>query len=210
MHPLLWILLVPAALLLLLIVALYVIPARITGFFRAAGGEILISAALSWCGISLVFSLEHREPVLTVRWLRWEVVRKPLRREEPRPESAGEEKPSRGWRPSLPEVLRLIGMVAGSLSFSRFRGQLLLGLASPAATGRLYGYWTAFRYAVPADDRISFDLTPVFDRQVLEGEGELVILLHRPLTLILQAFAILVRARRREGRSRLQAAGSPV
>jgi hypothetical protein len=209
MNPLLWVLLILAVLLLLLVIALYVIPARITGFFRAAGGEILISAAFSWCGISLVFSLEHWEPVLTVRWLRWDVVKRPLRKEEPRPESAGEEKPSRGWRPSLPELLGLIRAVAGSLSFSRFRGQLSLGLASPAATGCLYGYWTAFRYAVPADDRISFDLTPVFDREVLEGEGELELLLHRPLTLILQAIAILVRARRRAGRSHLQAAGSP-
>ena len=208
MHPLLWVLLILAVLLVLLVIALYIIPARITGFFRAAGGDILISAALSWCGISLVFSLEHREPVLTVRLLRWDVVKRPLEREHRRPDE-GKEKPSRGWRPSLPEVLRLIGAVAGSLSFSRFRGQLLLGLASPAATGRLYGYWTAFRYAVPADDRISFALTPVFDREVLEGEGELVILLRRPLRIILQAFTILVRARRRAGRSHPQAAGSP-
>lgn len=209
MHPLLWILLVLAALLLLLIVALYVIPARITGSFRAAGGEILFSAALSWCGISLVFSREHRELFLTVRWLRWDVVKRPLRREEPRPGSGKEEKPSRGWRPSLPEIFRLIRAIAGSLSFARFRGQVLLGFASPAATGRLYGYWSALRFAVPEDDRISFTLTPVFDREVLEGEGELELLLHRPLTLILQAFAILMRARRRAGSSRLQAAGSP-
>jgi hypothetical protein len=186
-----------------------VIPARITGTFRAAGGEILLSAALSWCGISLVFLLEHREPVLTVRWLHWEVVRKSLKEEEPRPESAGEEKPSRGWRPSLPEVLRLIGAVAGSLSFSRFRGQLLLGLASPAATGRLYGYWTAFRYAIPHDDRISFTLIPAFDRQVLEGEGELVLLLHRPLRLILETLAVLVGPRIRAVRTPSPAGGSP-
>jgi hypothetical protein len=205
MHPLLWLLLILAALLLLIIVALYVIPARITGFFRAAGGEILASAALSWCGISLVFSLEHREPVLTVRWLRWDVMRRSLRGEERRPG----ETPSRGWRPSLPDMLRLIGEVAGSLSFSRFRGQLLLGLAGPAATGRLYGYWTALRYAVPADDRISFTLTPVFDREILEGEGELVLLLHRPLRIILEMLGVLARARRRGERSPAGAGGSP-
>jgi hypothetical protein len=208
MHPLLWVLLILAVLLLLLVIALYIIPARITGFFRAAGGGILISAALSWCGISLVFSVEQWEPVLTVRLLRWEVVRKSLKGVEPRPESAGEEKPSRGWRPSLPEVLRLMGLVAGSLSFSRFRGHLLLGLG-PAATGRLYGYWMALRHAAPRDDRVSFTVTPVFDHEVLEGEGELVLLLHRPLSIILGILRILAGSRRRAVRSPAGAGGSP-
>jgi hypothetical protein len=207
MHPLLWLLFVLATLLLLLAVALYVIPARITGFFRAAGGEILISAALSWCGFSLVFSLEHGKPVLTIRWLRWDVVKRPLERKHPRP-AEGKEKPSRGWRPSLPEVLRLIGLVVGSLSFSRFRGHLLLGLG-PAATGRLYGYWTALRHAAPGDDRVSFTVTPVFDHEVLEGEGELVLLLHRPLSIILGILRILAGSRRRAVRSPAGAGGSP-
>lgn len=205
MHPLLWLLLIPASLILLLAIALYVIPARATGSFRATGGGILASAALSWCGTALVFSLENREVFLTVRWLRWDVVRRSLREKEPGPEK----EPARGWRPSLPEVLRLIRATAGSLSFSRFRGHLLLGLASPAATGTLYGYWTAFRYAVPRDDRISFALTPVFDRQVLEGEGELVLLLHHPLVILLQAIVLMAAARRRAVRSAAGAGGSP-
>jgi len=198
-----------AGVFLLLAIALYVIPARITGSFRASGDEILLSAALSWCGISLAFSWTGVEPVVSVRWLRWEIIRKPLGGRTSPPAAADKDQPSPAPRPLPPGLFRLILIVAGSLSFSRFRGHLLLGLPSPAGTGRLFGYWTALRYTIPEDDRISFVLTPAFDRQVLEGEGELVLLLHHPLRLILVTLAVLAGPRIRAVHIPLRAARSP-
>ena len=70
----------------------------------------------------------------------------------------------------LIEPVKRIGLVLyHESSFENVRGTVRIGLGDPAATGMLYGGFWATRFVFAAS-RISIDLTPDFNRKVLEME----------------------------------------
>jgi Protein of unknown function (DUF2953) len=78
----------------------------------------------------------------------------------------------------------LAGKFLHRMTLEEIRGRLKVGLRDPAETGILYGWYCAV-LPVLTGSRVSLDVTPVFDRQVLEGEAMARIRIDRPLLLLL-------------------------
>jgi hypothetical protein len=78
----------------------------------------------------------------------------------------------------------LAGKFFRSMALEEIRGCLKVGLRDPAETGILYGWYCAI-LPVLTGSRVSLDVTPVFDRQVLEGEVTVRLRIDRPLLLLL-------------------------
>jgi len=70
-----------------------------------------------------------------------------------------------------------------SMTLQEIRGNLIVGFRNPADTGIFYGYYSAI-FPTFMMTRVSLDVTPVFDRQVLEGEVMAKVRIDRPLLLI--------------------------
>lgn len=96
--------------------------------------------------------------------------RKPTR---PRPDAA---KPAAKKRRPSAKMLRAgarAGLEAlGCVRIDRLRGEARIGLGDPALTGEFWGRASGILQALPWR---GFRLLPLFDRQTLEGEGEIVL-----------------------------------
>jgi hypothetical protein len=84
----------------------------------------------------------------------------------------------------IPSLTHLLGKLLNTMTFQELRGNLMVGFKNPAATGIFYGWYFAILPAL-IGSRVSLDVTPVFNRQVLEGEVMTKVRVDRPLLLIL-------------------------
>jgi len=91
----------------------------------------------------------------------------------------------------VPHLLNLIrplshlgGKLLRSMTLQEIRGNLTVGFRNPADTGIFYGWYCAI-FPTLMVSRVSLDVTPVFDRPVLEGEIMAKVRIDRPLLLIL-------------------------
>jgi hypothetical protein len=71
------------------------------------------------------------------------------------------------------------------------RGNLMVGFRNPADTGIFYGWFSAI-YPILMVSRVCIDITPVFDRPVLEGEITAKVRIDRPLLLIFAMFRLFL------------------
>ena len=69
------------------------------------------------------------------------------------------------------------------MTFQEIRGNMVVGFRNPAETGIFYGWYSAL-LPILMVSRISLDVTPVFDRQVLEGNIMAKVRIDRPLVLV--------------------------
>jgi hypothetical protein len=76
-----------------------------------------------------------------------------------------------------------------SMTLQEIRGNLIVGFRNPADTGIFYGWYCAI-FPTLMVSRVSLDVTPVFDRPVLEGEIMAKVRIDRPLLLILAMFRL--------------------
>jgi hypothetical protein len=76
------------------------------------------------------------------------------------------------------------GKFISSMTLQEIRGNLIVGFRNPADTGIFYGWYYAILPTLMIS-RVSLDVTPVFDRPVLEGEIMAKVRIDRPLLLIL-------------------------
>ena len=87
----------------------------------------------------------------------------------------------------LLQLIRPLSHLGGkflrSMTLQEIRGNLVVGFRNPADTGIFYGWYCAIFPALMMT-RVSLDVTPVFDRQVLEGEVMAKVRIERPLLLI--------------------------
>jgi hypothetical protein len=56
------------------------------------------------------------------------------------------------------------------VSIRKVEGAFTVGLQNPADTGVVFGFFSAIRPLLFPCDRISLSMTPVFDREILEGQ----------------------------------------
>jgi len=75
------------------------------------------------------------------------------------------------------------------MTLQEIRGNLIVGFRNPADTGIFYGWYCAI-FPTLMVSRVSLDVTPVFDRPVLEGEIMAKVRIDRPLLLILAMFRL--------------------
>ena len=80
-------------------------------------------------------------------------------------------------------ISHLLGKFLRSMTFQEIRGNLMIGFRNPAETGIFYGWYSAL-LPILMVSRVCLDVTPVFDRQVLEGDIMAKVRINRPLLLI--------------------------
>jgi hypothetical protein len=101
---------------------------------------------------------------------------------------------------NLPQILLLMPLLAGPVvhfccrlfrlvRIDSVRGTMRIGLADPVLTGMVYGWYCAVRPLL-AYSRIFLDITPVFDRNVLEMDLEMRWDLRHPLMLAISAWRL--------------------
>jgi hypothetical protein len=90
--------------------------------------------------------------------------------------------------PHLLQLIRPLSHLGGkfisSMTLQEIRGNLIVGFRNPADTGIFYGWYCAI-FPTLMVSQVSLDVTPVFDRPVLEGEIMAKVRIDRPLLLIL-------------------------
>jgi len=83
----------------------------------------------------------------------------------------------------------LWGKFLRSMTLQEIRGNLIVGFRNPADTGIFYGWYCAI-FPTLMVSPVCLDVTPVFDRPVLEGEIMAKVRIDRPLLLILSMFRL--------------------
>jgi hypothetical protein len=91
-----------------------------------------------------------------------------------------------------PHLRKVIAATLRSLYLEVLRGEVTLGLESPASTGTIYGYCTALRYVIWPVEAVDLVMTPVFDHEVFEGSFTLRMQIRRPLLIIIPAASALL------------------
>ena len=81
------------------------------------------------------------------------------------------------------------GKLLRSMTLQEIRGNLIVGFRNPADTGIFYGWYCAI-FPTLMVSRVCLDVTPVFDRPVLEGEILAMVRIDRPLLLLLATFRL--------------------
>jgi len=95
----------------------------------------------------------------------------------------------------LLQLIRPLSHLGGkflrSMTLQEIRGNLVVGFRNPADTGIFYGWYCAI-FPTLMVSRVSLDVTPVFDRPVLEGEIMAKVRIDRPLLLILAMLRLFI------------------
>jgi hypothetical protein len=179
-------------LILILILSLFFIPviARVALGKTPQSGYFLMQASWGWIGArTRTEGGESRQELLLGDH---PLFTRAEKAEEGRAPGVGEE-PRRNAPPASRalHLLRLIrplsrlgGKILHSMTLEEIRGRMKVGFQDPAQTGILFGWYCAILPAL-AGSRVSLEVTPVFDREVLEGEIMARVRIDRPLLLIL-------------------------
>ncbi len=203
---LLTILLIVLLLVLGILLVLYLVPIVITVTAEMTKSITLLVASVSWGIVGVRFRMQDEERKLDILLAGRAVIRRDLAAEaEEKPEKIEEKRPPTGVHEYLrigrdlwPDIRRILDAVLQSIRLERCVGEITLGLASPADTGRLYGYATALRYALWPAERIDLILHPVFCEEVLEGKLDLRVAIRHPLTIIVPIVSMLLKKPVRE------------
>ncbi len=203
---LLTILLIVLLLVLGILLALYLVPVVLTLTAEKTRPVTRLVASVSWGIVGVRFRMQDAERKLDIMLAGRAVIRRDLAaEEEEKPEKIEEERPAVGVREYIrtgrdlwPDIRRVLDAVLRSLRLERCVGEITLGLASPADTGKIYGYATALRYALWPAERIDLILHPAFCEEVLEGKLDLQIAVRHPLMILVPIVSMLLKKPVRE------------
>ncbi|MCE5338822.1 MAG: DUF2953 domain-containing protein [Methanomicrobiaceae archaeon] len=212
------ILLAVAVTILSILLALYLIPVTLSTVADCRRESLRATATVAWGivgarvraddGVQVLEVLLAGRPVMT-RDLR-EVARAPP---EKKAEARGPALPVREYIDAAgdlwPHLRRILAAVYRSLYLETLRGNVTLGLESPADTGVIYGYCTAARYALWPAEAIDFVMTPVFDHEVFEGTFTLRMQIRWPLLIIIPAVRALLQKPVRQRLRQVSGRGAP-
>ncbi len=184
-----------------LIAALYLIPIVLTFVAEKTGEILLLLGVVTWGILGVRLRILGDDRKIEVLLAGRAVLKRDLVAiaEGEKPEKPAERRPRLGIGEYIsagtdlwPYVRRVLDAFLRSLSLERCIGEVTLGLASPAATGRVYGYMTALRYALWPAERIDLIMHPVFGDEILEGKVDVKVNIERPLTIIIPIIAALM------------------
>ncbi|RXE56869.1 hypothetical protein ABH15_01565 [Methanoculleus taiwanensis] len=198
---LLAVLLIGTLLVLGLIAALYFIPIAIAFVAEKTGEIVLLLGTVVWGILGIRLRILGEDQTVEVLLAGRAVLKRDLaaitREEKPEKPPKPRPRPGIGEYVSAgsdlwPYIRRVLDTFLRSLSLERCIGEVTLGLASPAATGRIYGYMTALRYALWPMERIDLIMHPVFGDEILEGKADVKVHIKRPLLILLSIIAALM------------------
>ncbi|NYT16557.1 MAG: DUF2953 domain-containing protein [Methanomicrobiales archaeon] len=158
--------------------ALYLIcliPLDISLVFEHQDLSTSLCAGASWCLFSIRMKYRNGNPVLDIligKTRIWSQVVEPGAR-------AGEPQAAWDFRTTgellreilmlKPAVMRIIRALVRHTRIRRLACDIRFGFSSPAVTGMAFGCYTAIRPVVMQDRRVLLSVSPVFDRELLEG-----------------------------------------
>lgn len=195
------ILLVIAAIVLALLISLYLVPVRVEVVTECMRERISGVAAVVWGPFKARVRVADDLGALEVLFFGRPVMTRDL--EEVIAASLDEEREEEA--PSLsasdyidatidlwPHLREIMAATVRSLHLEVLRGEVTLGLESPAATGEIYGYCTALRHVLWPAESIDFVMNPVFDDEIFEGSFTLDVQIRRPLLIIIPVVSALL------------------
>lgn len=165
-----------AFVLLSLMLLLYYIPVDITAQAEKEAGIIEASITVTWGMVGMQVQYQGSVTVIRFRIFGHPVFTRPWTGQDwQRPAAGGE-----GAVPDIGETIRFILQVwpatrkvlsafIHSLSLTRITCRVRFGTQNAAATGRIFGYCAAILPAQVLSERVSVEVTPVFDRETFEG-----------------------------------------
>jgi len=183
---------------LVLIALLYVFPVHVSLSCVSTPQRKETAVSISWlivCVRQVYAAGITRTDVVVAR----HILRSSQQEKDGDPVRAREPAPSRE-PDNLPQILLLMPLLAGPVvhfccrlfrlvSVNSVRGTMRIGLADPVLTGMVYGWYCAVRPLL-AYSRIFLDITPVFDRNVLDMQLEMRWDLRHPLMLAISAWRL--------------------
>ncbi|MCM2465155.1 DUF2953 domain-containing protein [Methanoculleus oceani] len=216
------ILLVVAVILLLVLLALYLVPVTVSTVADCRRESARATATVAWGivgarvrvtdGVQVLEILLAGRPVMT-RDLREIAAAEP---EEKKVKKEEKPKPALSVREYLdaagdlwPHLQKILAAFIRSLCLETLRGDVTLGLESPADTGVVYGYCTAVRYALWPVEAVDFVMTPVFNQRIFEGTFTLKMRIRRPLLILIPVVRALLQKQVRQRLRRVSGRGAP-
>lgn len=214
------ILLVVAGIILALLLALYLVPVTVSTVADCRRESARAAATVAWGLVGGRVRVGDDVGVLEILLAGRPVVTRDLR--EMAAAEPAEEKKAEERRPALPvsdyieaagdlwpHLQRILDAVYRSLYLETLRGNVTLGLDSPADTGVVYGYCTAVRYALWPVEAIDFVMTPVFNERVFAGTFTLKMQIRRPLLILVAVARALLQKPVRQRLRQLSGRGAP-
>jgi hypothetical protein len=197
------ILLIIAVIILLIVLALYLVPVVISTVAECSREIARVTAVISWGFVGTRLRIEDEVRTLEIMIFGYPIIRRDLRAQ---PAPPPEEKKEEEERPRLkvsdylgaatdlwPSIRQIMDAFFRSLALEKLQGDIILGLESPANTGIVYGYCTALRYMLWPAEAVDIKMTPIFDREVLEGTLTLRLKIRHPLLILIPVAAALTR-----------------
>ncbi|MCK9298243.1 DUF2953 domain-containing protein [Methanoculleus sp. YWC-01] len=217
-----FVILVVAVILLALLLALYLVPVTVETVADCRQEGARATATVAWGIAAARVRVADGVQVLDILLAGRRVMTRDLREmaapepEEEKKKKVEEPKPALPLREYLdaagdlwPHLQRILAAFVRSLCLETLRGDVTLGLESPADTGVVYGYCTAVRYALWPAEAIDFVMTPVFDREVFEGTFTLKMQIRRPLLILIPVVRALLQKQVRQRLRQVPGRGAP-
>ncbi|HOP66125.1 MAG TPA: DUF2953 domain-containing protein [Methanoregulaceae archaeon] len=98
----------------------------------------------------------------------------------------------RHGRELFSDFMKVSGDILHAISIRTLEIDIRLGLSSPALTGVVFGYFSAFRALLSPVRRMHLSMTPVFSEEVLEGRVLLLLRVPYPVRIIASVFRLLL------------------
>lgn len=179
------------------ILLLYAIPLDVIVYAEREQEGFTASASLDWGILGCTVQYQGISPVIHIRLFDrniysrvWEgYFNHPIPGSKNRMPDIGNT--IRALQHAWPGILKILSAVVRSISCTCISCRVRYGAQDAATTGRIFGYCSAVLPAQFLSGRISVDVTPVFDREVLEGYLKASVRLHHPLlvcTPVVQMF----------------------
>ncbi len=99
---------------------------------------------------------------------------------------------------AMPHFIDFIKTLVKRTSIRKVQCDAQLGLSDPANTGILFGYFTALKSVLRPIERLRIRLTPVFDKQTLEGGFNIILRIKYPIRIIVAAIGLFFKKPVRE------------
>jgi len=99
---------------------------------------------------------------------------------------------------AIPHFINFIKTLFKLISIRKVQCDAQLGLSDPANTGILFGYLTALKSVLRPIERLRIRLTPVFDKQTLEGGFNIILRINYPIRIIAAAIGLFFKKPVRE------------
>jgi hypothetical protein len=162
--------------LLSLMLLLYVIPVDVTAEVEKDEDLFAVSVTMAWGIVGIQAGYHGSMTVIRFQILGHMILTRPMEGKAGQRAAGRTKEPGTDIRETIrfilqvwPGIRRVLSAFIRSLSLTRIACRVRFGTQNAATTGRIFGYCAAILPAQFLSERVSVEVTPVFDREILEG-----------------------------------------